>query len=433
MKKVREKRDRIRVLFLNDTARNGGPGRSLFSILKFIDPDVIHRIVVLPRPGVISEMLEAGGVFEELFFEPLLVENPVEPWSRAMERRDYDAPLPLRGIRLVGNVGRAGAGLLRLRRTVQRTRSDLIYCNGTNANFAGGAVAKMTHVPALWHVRYTSIPAPAKPIHDSLARSKDVSRIVCVSEAAAKLFAGVRGKTRVINNALDIDDFNRSRVQGTLRAELGIPRDGVVFGSFGRVLPKKGYVEFIRAAARARSLMSEEERDKTWFVVIGDTPEDLRPDHLAECRALVEKEGLSSRVHFLGFRADVRPYVVDFDVGVVPSVYPDPLPRSVIESMAFELPVIAYDIGGIREMVVDGETGRLLPPPEVEPLAQAFVEYARDEVRRRREGKLARQRAEDRFDARHHAAAIQAQIVEAAGFAGKAGFGGEKSTKGVIA
>ncbi len=416
MKKVREKRDRIRVLFLNDTARNGGPGRSLFSILKFIDTDRIHRIVVLPRPGVISEMLESGGVFEELFFEPLLVENIVEPWSRAMERRDYEAPLPLRGLRALGNVGRAGAGLLRLRRTIERTRTDLIYSNGTNAAFAGGAVAKMSGVPALWHVRYTSIPKLAQPVHDALAKSDEVRRIVCVSEASAALFPTLREKTAVINNALDIDDFSRSRVVGKLRTELGIPKDAVIFGSFGRVLPKKGYIEFIRAAARARALMTKEETDNAWFVVIGDTPEDLRPDHLAECRALVEKEGLGARVHFLGFRADVRPYVADFDVSVVPSVYPDPLPRSVIESMAFELPVIAYDIGGIREMVVDGETGRLLPPPEIEPLAQAFIEYARDALRRRREGKLGRQRVQEKFDARHHAEAIQEQIFRAVGF-----------------
>ena len=54
-------RRRVRVLFINDTARNGGPGRSLFYILRFLDPDVVERCVVLPRPGVISELYETRG------------------------------------------------------------------------------------------------------------------------------------------------------------------------------------------------------------------------------------------------------------------------------------------------------------------------------------------------------------------------------------
>src|SRR5450755_3012725 len=101
-------RRKIRVLFLNDTARNGGPGRSLDSILRFLDPDVVHRAVVLPRPGVISELLTGRGrrVVDELYFARHLVENPIEPWSRPMARSDFEAPLALRGVRLVGNVVR---------------------------------------------------------------------------------------------------------------------------------------------------------------------------------------------------------------------------------------------------------------------------------------------------------------------------------------
>src|SRR5688572_11697148 len=80
-------RRKVRVLFVNDTARNGGPGRSLFYILKFLDPEVVHRAVLLPRSGVISDLYVKGGVVDELYFEPNLVENPIEPWARPMEDR----------------------------------------------------------------------------------------------------------------------------------------------------------------------------------------------------------------------------------------------------------------------------------------------------------------------------------------------------------
>ncbi|MDH8190382.1 glycosyltransferase, partial [Klebsiella pneumoniae] len=74
----------------------------------------------------------------------------------------------------------------------------------------------------------------------------------------------------------------------------------------------------------------------------GDTPEDMRPDHLEECRALVGELGLTEWVIFAGFRPDVRAYIADFDVAVVPSVYEDPLPRAVMEAMAMSKPVIAF-------------------------------------------------------------------------------------------
>jgi glycosyltransferase involved in cell wall biosynthesis len=123
----------------------------------------------------------------------------------------------------------------------------------------------------------------------------------------------------------------------------------------------------------------------------------------------------------LGFRDDVRPLVADFDVAVVPSVYADPLPRSVIESMSLGKPVIAFDVGGVVEMIDDGVTGALVafapdgPAEGIERLAGAILRYARDPVLRARQGRAARERVEREFDARAHAARIQNEIVTTSG------------------
>jgi hypothetical protein len=110
----------VRVLFINDTSRNGGPGRSLHSILRFLDPAVVSRAVVLPRHGAIAELLARDAVADELLFEPDLVENPIEPWHRAMERSDFDASPWLKGARLAGNVVKATRGLSRMASLVRR-------------------------------------------------------------------------------------------------------------------------------------------------------------------------------------------------------------------------------------------------------------------------------------------------------------------------
>jgi glycosyltransferase involved in cell wall biosynthesis len=420
---------RVRVLFINDTARNGGPGRSLHSILKFLDPDVVHRAVVLPREGAIAELLRRDGVADELRFEPNLVENPIEPWSRPMERRDFEVALPRKALRLAGNAVKATRAMARLSSALRRERFDLIYCNGTNADFAGGLLARITGVPALWHVRYTSLPPAVAPLHRVLSASDGVRRIVCVSQSAAALFPHCPGKVRVIHNALDVAEFDPARVRGTLRAELGLAPDAIVFGSHGRVLRRKGYVEMVRAARLALDSMSADVRDRAVFVVVGDTPEDYRPDHVEECRVLAASLGLGDRFRMLGFRSDVRPLVADFDVAVVPSVYADPLPRSVIESMAMAKPVVAFAVGGVVEMLDGGTTGELVPfepdaakdgaasPGAVASLARALVRYAHDPALRVLQGRAGRERVLRHFDARAHARRIQREIIATAGLA----------------
>src|SRR5262245_4667514 len=110
----------LRVLFVNDTTESGGRGRSFHTILKFLDPRVIHRTVVLARRGPASERLEQARVADEVIIE---------------------------------------VGFRRLARLAKRGGYDLIYCNGTSAAFAGGILSAATSLPALWHVRYTSIPS----------------------------------------------------------------------------------------------------------------------------------------------------------------------------------------------------------------------------------------------------------------------------------
>jgi glycosyltransferase involved in cell wall biosynthesis len=412
-------RRRIRVLFINDTARNGGPGRSLFYILKFLDPAVVHRAVVLPREGVISELYASRGVTEDLLFENDLVENPIEPPNRPRMRDDFDAPLPVRAVRAVVNVGRAARAMARLTGVIQRGAFDLVYCNGTNADFAGGLLARTAHVPALWHVRYPSLPKAVRGVHDRLAASRGVARILCVSKASAGLFPHCPEKVRVIHNALDVEEFAFEGIAPRLEEELGLPRDAVVFGSQGRILPRKGYVEMIRAADKALAAMTPDERRRAHFAVLGDTPEDIRPDHLAECRALVRELRREDKITFLGFKKDVKPYVADFDVAIVPSVYPDPLPRAVIESMALGKPVIAFDVGGVAEMLKGGETGALVrgAPPDVDGLAEQILRYLRDPALRAAQGRAGRARVERDFDGATQARKIQNEIVRTAGLA----------------
>ena len=406
--------DRLRVLFINDTSRNGGPGRTLLDILKFLDPARIHRAVLIPREGIVSRRLLDGKVAEELFFEPDLIENLVEPLSRAMERRDFDAPLPLKALRAAANILRAATGVVRLLRRVRDDRAELGFCNGTSANFVGGAIAIFTKVPVIWHVFYPSVAPVLRPLHRWLAARPNVRAILCVSRAVEGQFAHCGDKVRVIHDALDIAEFDAEATAPVLRRELGLAQDVVIFGSHGRIVRRKGFIELIRAARLVVDRLTAEERAKCLFVVLGDTPQDTRSDHAEECETLMRSLGLADNFRFLGFRADVHPYVADFDVAVVPSVYVDPLPRAVMEAMAMSKPVVAFANGGIAEMFTDGVDGRLVrgAPPDIEGLAAACLDYFRDADARLRHGAAARRRVEQDFDAAQHGRILQDVMLQ---------------------
>ena len=407
----------VRALFLNDTSRNGGPGRTLFYILKFLEPARIHRTVIVPRAGVVSELLLGGKVVDDLRFLPNLVENVIEPWNRPMDREDFTAPLPLRALRAVTNVARGTSAVFELLSLVRSTRAEVVFCNGTTANFAGGAIARMTDVPVVWHAFYPEVARPIAGLHARLAAAKNVRAILCVSKPIAKQFVHVKEKVRVVHDAIDTDEFAPEAAGRVLRKELGYDDETIVFGSQGRILPRKGYLEMVRAARLAVDRMPSEVASRARFVVLGDTPSDMRPDHLEECRAEVKKLRLDGTFEFLGYRPDVRAFVNDFSVAVVPSIYEDPLPRAVIEAMSFGKPVVAFEVGGIPEMIEDGTNGALVrgSPPDVDGMASAFVRYACEPETRRAHGFAARQRAVEHFDSRAHAKRMQDELLRVVG------------------
>ncbi|QEO17896.1 glycosyltransferase [Acetobacter vaccinii] len=405
-----------RFLFINDTSRNGGPGKTLVCLLKFLDPKKIHRTVLLPREDIVSQDIIRHHAADELVIEPALIENILQPWQRGMTRQDFNAPAPLRLFRGTCNTLRATSGLMRLIRRVRKEKYSLIFCNGTAATLIGGIVAWATGVPAVWHVFYPRVPAPIRALHRKLAASPGVAAIFCVSAAVSGQFGHCQDKTRVCHDALDLEEFDAMARPPLLRKELGLAKDAIIFGAHGRVIRRKGFIELIQVARRMMDQLRPEERQRCHFVVLGDTPQDMPEDHLEECRELVRSLELEHCVHFIGFRADVMPYLTEFDVVLVPSVYPDPLPRAVMEAMALAKPVVAFNVGGIGEMITDGVDGRLFTglPPDIAGMADACIQYFRTPTLRAAHGLAGRKRIEKDFEARSHALMLQTELLRLA-------------------
>jgi glycosyltransferase involved in cell wall biosynthesis len=125
--------------------------------------------------------------------------------------------------------------------------------------------------------------------------------------------------------------------------------------------------------------------------------ERLTSDHGEDLEPYFAGAGLRPRLRRLGYRADVPAILAAADIFVLPSHF-EGLPMSVIEAMLTGLPVVATDIRGPREQVVPGQTGLLVPPATVAPLADALRALATDPALRARMGDAGRTRAMALYD-----------------------------------
>jgi glycosyltransferase involved in cell wall biosynthesis len=151
----------------------------------------------------------------------------------------------------------------------------------------------------------------------------------------------------------------------------------------GRLAPWKGQDVFLRAFARAFP-------DGAEIAVLIGSPLFDEDEFEVQLRALVTSLGIESRVEFRGFQNDVFSELAMVDVLVHASIIPEPFGQVVIEGMAAGLPVVAAGAGGPAEIIVDGETGLLYIPGDIEELSAILKALGRDDQLRRRLGTQAR-------------------------------------------
>jgi len=116
---------------------------------------------------------------------------------------------------------------------------------------------------------------------------------------------------------------------------------------------------------------------------------------------MIAQYGLQGRMQFLGMRDDIPELMAAMDIVVLAS-YAEGIPRVLMEAAAMGRPAVGTDVRGTREVILDGETGYLVPVRDASALANAISRLAAEPVRRRRMGEVARRRAETYFDERFY-------------------------------
>jgi len=292
--------------------------------------------------------------------------------------------VPLQHVRRPIHPLRDLAGFVELARLFRRERPHVVHASSSKAGVLGRLAAAATRVPIRiftvhgWAFSaYSGLASRLYRVSDRLM-SPLTTVTICVSEQelAAGLEAGTCRAERsvVIHNAVDVAAAPRSR------HDRPVPRLVAV----GRLKAPKDFLTLVRALAGLPEGGFE-------ALLVGDGPDR------GEIEDEIRKLGVEGCVQLTGERSDVPALLADSDVFVLSS-RSEGLPVSVLEAMAAELPVVASNVGGLGELVVDGETGLLVPPGDPKALGEALGRLIEDRELRLRFGAASRARAERLFD-----------------------------------
>ena len=214
-------------------------------------------------------------------------------------------------------------------------------------------------------------------------------------------------KITVLYNGIDLDRFSTSaEPRAAIRRRLGVPEDHGIVTSVGQLIDSKGIDYLIDAAA---GLAGRKDRPPITWLVVGDG--DRREALMRKAEGL----GLGETMRFLGKRDDVQSILASSDVFVFPSVWDEALGYVLLEAMAMGVPVVASRVGGIPEVIRDGENGLLVAPRNAGEIAQAIVRLLDDPMARERMGREGRRTVEERFSIASMVDATAAVYAEVAG------------------
>jgi glycosyltransferase involved in cell wall biosynthesis len=374
-----------RVAFVTGGAAMAGVEYNALRLAKRLDPKQWEVVLVCPEEGDLPAGFRQAGLQVQILPRPRLGSSSIRLTTR------WRLPNPAA---CAWNLGAILVAARRLTGLFAALRPDLVVTKGLYPHFYGGLAARRSGIPCLWHAEDFISERWFGLFRRSLGRvaRRLPTAIAAIGEPVARQFPrDVQSRVRVIHNGADTAAFRPGGDDTAIRQELGIPPDALVVGHVARLTPWKGQRYLLEAFARLAPELS-----RARLLLVG-APVFDGASYERSLKARAASLGLVDRVIFTGYRRDVAKVLAAIDVLVYPSLEKDNCPLALLEAMAAGLPVIAFDIEGVRLVLDRPEYGLLVPVGQIEPLARALGKLLRDEELRQRLGRGARRRVEEAF------------------------------------
>jgi sugar transferase (PEP-CTERM/EpsH1 system associated) len=296
-----------------------------------------------------------------------------------------------KGVKIISCDKRHGidvSAIWKLYRILKKNRIEAVHTHNMAPLIYGTISARLAGIPVVINTRHGP---------DDKAKNRSVYRliwsmndsIIAVSEDVKRQLLSNNqigdDRIKVIHNGIDLDKCIKNTDIKAKRRSLGINNESLVIGATSRLCEKKDQMTLLNAFS-----LVEKKVNNAILVFVGDGP----------LRVSLEQHsirlGMRNKVLFLGFMEDVETIVQVFDVFALSSLA-EGVSLCILEAMAAGKPVVATKIGGNPEVVVDGETGILVPPKDASVMADAIIKLLNDAELRERMGAAGRRRVEEKF------------------------------------
>ena len=371
------KRKQIKAIILNviPDERLGGPQQRVLQVAKRLKEHGFSSIVAMPKGDkTFADILDDADI----------------PYYQVRNFKRLPRPSDLLGImRWLLYFIPCIVSLVRL---IRRNKVDIVHVNGI-MNVQVSLATKLSGAKLVWHLNDVRNPKLLKPILLPLLYILP-DKLVGTSEAVGRCYLGNGSLARemvVLYPPVDTSKFHPNSNIEEYRREFGLKPDEKVIGIVGNINPVKGYEYFFSAARFVKEAFP-----KVKFLVVGKRLE-TQEKYWHQLHTLIVDIQIEDDIILAGYRADIPELVNSMDIFVSASVF-ESASMVVMEALACARPIVATQVGGVPELVMDGETGILIPPKDPKAISKAVLYLLNHPEEAREMGLRGRQRMIGYFD-----------------------------------
>lgn len=394
------------ILILDAGKEWGGGTNSLLELLKRIDKTRYHFTALFYYNYKKGDESDIKSEIEKLGIEFLLLEQKKKPAIVKILKElfrilfFFSRKLKKYMIFLIDYQFRIKTNAKRIAHILRDLKIDLLYMNNQpSSNLEGIIASKITGIPALQHSRIET----RLNCFEIQATNLWLKKMICVSYGVKDAFVkqGINAeKCVVVHNGIDTET-KPSISPFEVRKKLGISEDEILIGTVGSLIKRKRIIDLIDAFY----ILTNQTKNSVKCIILGDGSEK---DNLIE---YAKKRKIHEKVIFTGFQSNAISYINAMDIFVLTSEK-EGLPRVILEAMLMGKPVVASNVTGPAELVIDGETGFLVPVRHPEVLANCILKLIKNPELRKQMGERARKRVIEKFSIEKYIAGVENILKE---------------------
>ncbi len=367
--------ERVRVVFFHiGSGVFGGGSKMLLRLLQSLDREQFKPVLLSQTNDELCRRASEDGIEVEI----VPFRGALDTYNRQLLSNPYMLPpAAFRILQFNTNV-----------RSVLRD-SDVIWCKNLRAVLTLYPYLAMTRTPSIWNIGL-GLESEGKVKYLNSLALEAVDHIFIESEVQSKRifterqYSRHREKFTVFHKGIDVTEFDPTR------SKYGPEAEGYRIGTAASLTPRKGLEYLIDAVPAILTEHSDVE-----LLLAGETPEG-NEKYATQLTERIEEHGIENQVEFLGWVDDMPRYLSTLDVFVLPSLN-EGIPGAVREALAMEVPVVATDVGGTSDAVLDGETGFLVEPEDTKQISERVSQLLDDSSKRKKFGRKGRRHIVEKF------------------------------------